>query len=294
TTFHSPSSSWRIATSLAFGRLANALEYVSTMYSPAGALGSSVVCCASWSSRRWNAPSWAATFAPCCVHCSDVTACLNCDPAACQLSAYFASPISASQISAARCAACSRVGAASGSWAASGCGAVAPARIAARTRVPSERIMSRLPDWSLVCSIPRGTSRGTAAANVRAAGRSCQCGLGIRAPGRRRRRDRPGQVELGTEAAIRALPAQRVREQPVEHELDGPDVRRRGRQQRGRVGVRGKRLLRRAARVRRVAAVLSDLVLRAVGVAVVVLQAQTRAGARHHPRPRTVIADVER
>src|SRR5690606_34383800 len=134
-------------------------------------------------------------------------------------------------------------------------------------RVPSERIMSRLPDWSVVCSIARGTSRGTAAANVGAGGGSRQSGLGIRAPGRWRGRNWPRQVELGTEAPIRALPAQRVRERPVGHELDGPDVRRRWRQERGRVAVRGKRLLRRAAPVRRVAAVLRDLVLRAVGVA---------------------------
>ena len=105
------------------------------------------------------------------------------------------------------------------------------------------------------------------------------------APGRWWRSNGARDVELHAKATVGAFSTQRVREKPVRHDLDGPDiVRRRGDEFGGmRVGV--ELLSRRFAGCSCIAAVLRDGVFAAIGMTVIVLQPHAMIGPSENPGP---------
>src|SRR5688572_18916702 len=118
----------------------------------------------------------------------------------------------------------------------------------------------------------------------------------IRSPGRRRRLDAAGEIELDAEMAVRA--AQLVGEHPPRLDLHRPDVRRRGRdalpdEQLAREKIRRELLAKGGAGRDGVAAILAAHVLAPVAVAMVVLEAKAVGGSADHPSARAVLADME-
>ena len=114
-------------------------------------------------------------------------------------------------------------------------------------------------------------------------------------PRRGRRRHNAAERELDAEPSVGPFAAQRIRKPLViRHDLNGPHVRARRRNERGRLRVRVELLPRGGAGVARVSTILSHRILAPIRMPVIVLQPKSLLRAREDPGPRPVLAHVKR